>query len=149
MIIPLLAVPVAAFLWAKLEVEIEGKDGWAKNLPTWRVENHFLLKVFLGGRPLTGFHVWAFSFVGFVFHMPLLWIGRWTWPLEVEIIASLLLFWVLEDFLWFMVNPHYGWRRYHARAIEWHPDWFWGLPVDHWGMLAISFLLLAWCHYKT
>jgi hypothetical protein len=147
-LLPLMGVPLAAFLWAKFEVEIEGKDGWAKRLPTWRLKKHFLLKVFLGGRPLTGFHLWAFTFVGFMFHFPLLWIRQWTWPLESYIIGSLLLFWVLEDFLWFMLNPFFGWRHYGKRRAEWHPRWFLGLPADHWGMLLLSFLLLAWSYAK-
>ena len=140
----LIAVPIAAFMWAKLEVEIEGKDGWAKNLPTWRINNHFLLDVFLGGRPLTGFHTWAFSFVFFAFHLPLLWMQTWSWPLEVQVIGSVMLFWVVEDFIWFIVNPHYGWKRYRQHDVTWHPKWFWLLPVDHWGMLVISLSLLVW-----
>ena len=43
----------SAFLWAKLEIQIEGKRGWAQDLPTWRVEKHYLLSLFYGGRPLT------------------------------------------------------------------------------------------------
>src|SRR5262245_66489805 len=110
MTLHVIAVVIAAFLWAKMEVEIEGKNGWAVNLPTWRVEKHILLDIFLGGRPLTGFHFWAFAFVFLMFHMPAFWIS-WSWVMEVQTLGSILLFWVLEDFLWFMVNPHYGWKR--------------------------------------
>jgi hypothetical protein len=148
MIYHLLVVSLGAFLWANLEVQIEGKSGWAENLPTWRIEKHFLLDIFMGGRPLTGFHVWAFSFVAFAFHIPLIWAAHWTWALEMEVIGYLIFFWVLEDFLWFMINPHYGWRRYRKQEIEWHPRWFWILPADHWGMLLMSFLLLAWSYQK-
>jgi hypothetical protein len=149
MIWHLLAVLAGAFIWANLEVQIEGPHGWAKNLPTWRIEKHFLLDIFMGGRALTGFHTWAFSFVAFAFHLPLVWLGRWTWPLECEVLGSLMLFWVVEDFLWFIINPHYGWRRYREQKITWHPRWFLGIPVDHWGMLLMSALFLAWSHYKS
>ena len=148
MIASLLAVVLAAFMWAKLEVEIEGKDGWAKNLPTWRLEKHVLLDIFLNGRALTGYHLWAFIFVCFMFHLPLVWMNRWTWPLESQILGCILLFWVLEDFFWFMVNPHYGWRRYRRQDIWWHRRWFCGLPADHWGLLLMSFLLLALSYSK-
>ena len=37
---------------AALEIEIEGPDGWAKRLPTWRRRC-----VLCGDRPLTGYHV--------------------------------------------------------------------------------------------
>jgi hypothetical protein len=148
MIYSLLAVPIAAFIWAKLEVEIEGKDGWAKNLPTWRIEKHILLDIFLNGRPLTGFHFWAFTFVLFIFHFPLFWVPRWTWAAESFVIGSILLFWVLEDFFWFMVNPYYGWKRYRSQEIRWHEHWFLGLPADHWGLLLISIALLSWSYTK-
>ncbi len=145
----LAAVVAGAFIWANLEVQIEGPHGWAKNLPTWRVEKHVLLDVFMGGRPLTGFHTWAFSFVAFAFHLPLLWLGRWTWALECEVLGSLMLFWVVEDFFWFIINPHFGWRRYRKQEVTWHPRWFLGIPADHWGMIALSVLFLAWSHYKS
>ena len=41
----LLFVFVAALIFAKLEIEIEGPHGWAEKLPTWRIEHHFLLVV--------------------------------------------------------------------------------------------------------
>jgi hypothetical protein len=145
----LLAVLVGAFLWAKLEIEIEGKYGWAANLPTWRIKKHVLLDIFMGGRDLTGFHTWAFSFVAFAFHLPLIWAGHWTGPLECEVLGCLMLFWVLEDFFWFMFNPHYGWALYRKQQIAWHRRWFWVLPLDHWGMIAIGFFLLSWAHYKS
>ena len=66
----LLFVVIAAALFAKIEIEIEGPHGWAEKLPTWRIENHFLLDWLFGGRSLTGYHVWAFAFVLFVFHLP-------------------------------------------------------------------------------
>jgi hypothetical protein len=149
MIFHLAVVLFGAYMWAKLEVEIEGKDGWAKSLPTWRIEKHFLLDVFMGGRPLTGYHLWAFSFVAFAFHLPFLWMRMWSIPLECEILGSLMLFWVIEDFLWFMVNPHYGWQQYRRQNILWHRRWFWILPADHWGMIITSVALLAWSHYKS
>lgn len=149
MIEHLAVVLFGAFLWAKLEVEIEGKNGWAKNLPTWRIEGHFLLDLFMGGRPLTGYHAWAFSFVAFAFHLPLLWMKTWSVPLECEVLGSLMLFWVVEDFVWFMINPHFGWQKYRRQDIVWHRRWFWILPADHWGMIVMGVALLAWSHYKS
>ena len=59
-----------------------------------------------------------------------------------------MLFWVLEDFFWFIINPHYGWKRYRQQEIAWHPKWFWILPADHWVMILLGFVLLSWAHYK-
>lgn len=66
-----LYVLVLAFLFANVEIQIEGRGGWAANLPTWRIEHHWLLDLFLGGRAMTGYHAWVFSFVFLVFHFPM------------------------------------------------------------------------------
>jgi hypothetical protein len=139
----LLFVFIAAFVWAKLEIEIEGKDGWAANLPTWRIENHVLLDLFLGGRPLTGYHAWAFTFAGLVFHFPFFWNGSWTWRAECHALGYCLLFWIIEDFLWFVLNPHFGWSKYKEGSIWWHKRWFLKLPLDYW-VLTLMGALLIW-----
>jgi hypothetical protein len=105
------AVLALAYLFARVEVEIEGEAGWAANLPTWRIEEHLLLDIFWGGRALTGYHLWMFSFIGLVFHFPLFFMGQWSWQLEATIMASIMLFWIVEDYLWFVINPAFGWRR--------------------------------------
>lgn len=136
-------VPLAAFCWAKMEIEIEGEHGWAAKLPTWRIEKHVLLDIFLGGRPLTGYHVWAFAFVFLVFHLPFFWIGTWSWRAECHVIGAELVFWVIEDFIWFVLNPYYGWSRFRRKEIWWHKRWFMGMPVDYWAMCAMGYLLLV------
>ena len=138
-------VLAAAFLFAKLEIEIEGEHGWAAKLPTWRVEKHFLLDLFFGGRPLTGYHVWAFLFVFFFFHMPFFWSpGSWTARGELHSVGAYTLFWIVEDALWFVMNPHYGWKKFTKGHIWWHKRWLMGLPVDYWvlGSLAAALLVL-------
>ena len=142
MIRQLIVVLLAAFMWAKMEVEIEGKDGWAKNLPTWKLDNR-ILNWFMNGRPLTGYHFWAFSFVFFIFHLPLLWTGTWKWQMECRIMGCVTLFWVVEDFIWFVVNPYYGLKRHKEGEIWWHKSWLWGYPSDHWGMLIMGVILLS------
>jgi hypothetical protein len=136
------AVLVLAYLFARVEVEIEGEAGWAANLPTWRIEEHPLLDLFMGGRALTGYHLWMFAFIGLVFHFPLFFIGRWSPELEARVLASIMLFWIVEDYLWFIVNPAFGWRRFKQEHVPWHKHWAFGAPVDYWVFGAISMLLL-------
>ena len=50
----LVGIVVLAYVFAKVEVHIEGTNGWASKLPTWRIERHWLLDLFFGGRPMTG-----------------------------------------------------------------------------------------------
>ena len=134
----LLFLVLAALLWAKLEIEVEGKDGWAASLPTWRIEKHVLLDWLWGGRPLTGYHVWAFLFVLFLFHLPFLWIGRWTLGLELKLLGGYTLFWVVEDLLWFVLNPHYGWRKFRSEHVWWHKRWVLGFPLDYWILVPLG-----------
>lgn len=139
-------VVVLAYFFAKAEIHIEGDAGWAANLPTWRIEQHWLLDLFWGGRAMTGYHAWVFSFIALFFHFPQCFNAQWSWPLEARVLASIMLFWVLEDFLWFIINPAFGWRRFHPAHATWHKRWAGGAPVDYWFFLVFS-ALLFWYGY--
>lgn len=131
-------VVVLAFFFAKVEIQIEGDAGWAANLPTWRVEEHWLLKLFWGGRAMTGYHAWVMSFIVLVFHLPVILMWQWSWQLEARIMASLMVFWIIEDFLWFVLNPAFGWKRFDSKFVPWHKHWVCGAPVDYWVFIVIS-----------
>ena len=137
------AVLVLAYMFARVEIEIEGEAGWAANLPTWRIEQHPLL-IFLGGRALTGYHLWMFSFIALVFHFPLFFMGQWSWRLEATVAACVMLFWIVEDYLWFVINPAFGWRRFKKAHVSWHKHWALGAPVDYWVFGAISIVLFRY-----
>lgn len=139
----LLFVVIAAALFAKLEIEIEGPHGWAEKLPTWRVEHHFLLDWLFGSRPLTGYHVWTFVFVLFLFHLPFFWTGAWAPRAELNIVGGYLLFWLVEDMLWFVLNPHFGWKKFTKDNVWWHKRWLLGVPIDYWVAGALAIVLLT------
>ena len=139
-------VALLAFCFAQVEIQIEGAAGWAANLPTWRVEKHWLLDIFWGGRPMTGYHAWIFPFVALVFHLPVFLRGRWSWRIEARIVAMIMLFWLIEDALWFALNPAYGWSRFSPRHIPWHKHWWGPLPVDYWVSSAVGLVLLVWSY---
>lgn len=133
-----------AFFFAKVEVHIEGPHGWATSLPTWRIEQHVLLDLFWGGRAMTGYHAWVFSCIALFFHLPLVFSGQWDWHGEARILASLMLFWVAEDFLWFVINPAAGFRNFHRQFATWHKTWWWVAPADYWVFLLLSAWLYRW-----
>lgn len=140
----LAALLLLAYCFAMLEIQIEGSDGgWAANLPTWRIEKHWLLDVFFGGRPLTGYHAWALSFMLLMFHFPLLLVWQCSWALEARIMGSFMAFWIVEDFLWFLLNPGWGWKRFTKAEVRWHKHWLLGFPTDYWTFAAVSAILLA------
>jgi hypothetical protein len=59
-----------ATVLALLEVQVEGKFGWAEKLPCWRPKNPeaFAPRTYsriMGDRPLTGYHIVFFSLIKF------------------------------------------------------------------------------------
>jgi hypothetical protein len=146
-VIPLLPwLVLIAFVFAKVEVQIEGPHGWAARLPTWRIEKHPLLDLFWGGRPLTGYHVWVFLFMALAFHAPLVLGLEFTPAREARILGALAVFWVLEDFLWFAINPAYGLRRFRKGQVAWHRHWLGPVPVDYVTFLLVGLGLLYYSH---
>jgi hypothetical protein len=147
MVLLLLWIVLLGFVFAKVEIQIEGKDGWAASLPTWRVEKHRLLDIFWGGRPMTGYHAWMFLFMALAFHLPLFLNGGIDLATETRIIGSLALFWIVEDFLWFVLNPAYGLRRFRPEAIAWHKRWIGPVPTDYVAFVCVG-LALVWFSYQ-
>lgn len=134
---------LTAFLFAKVEIEIEGGAGWAANLPTWRIQNR-LTELFYGGRPLTGYHLYVQLFVLVLVHLPFAVGLPPSWRAEALIASFMILFWILEDFLWFVVNPAFGIRKFTAEAIWWHRKAWWLIaPREYFlmGGLAVGLYL--------
>ena len=125
-------VCLVGLFFAMVEIQIEGGRGWAEGLPTWRIEQHWLLDIFWGGRPLTGYHAWVFSFMALVFHLHFFMRGSFTVKLEARTLGAIMIFWIVEDFLWFILNPTFGWSRLTPGQVPWHRSWLLGLPTDYW-----------------
>ncbi|MDE2427329.1 MAG: hypothetical protein KGM99_01280 [Burkholderiales bacterium] len=139
-------VALLALFFAQVEIQIEGASGWGGNLPTWRIEKHWLLDIFWGGRAMTGYHAWVFPFIALFFHFPFFLSQRWTLKMECRIIACIIAFWIIEDFMWFVMNPAYGLARFTPQNVPWHIHWLWVAPVDYWiGIIAGSVLMRYSC----
>ncbi len=135
---------VLAFLFAKVEIEIEGGDGWAAKLPTWRIQNR-LTELFYGGRPLTGYHLWVQLFVLVFCHVPYAYGVPRTLRNEALVVSFMILFWIVEDFLWFVVNPRFGIRKFKAREIWWHEKAWWLIaPREYFLMGGLAVFLYFW-----
>jgi hypothetical protein len=102
-------------------------------LPTWRICNRWT-KIFYGCRPLTGYHFWLQLFVFLIAHLTFaLGLSRWSWAMELRVIGFVIIFFLIEDFLWFVLNPAFGIRRFRREHIWWHaPTWWWIMPRDYW-----------------
>ena len=133
-----------SIVFALLEIEIEGDNGWAARLPTWRYQSRWTRRL-LGARPITGYHLYFQLLVLLLTHLPyMLGIVRPGLAVELRIIAFVLLFWVIEDFLWIVLNPAYGLRRFRRDTIWWHAESWWGfMPRDYWIFTPIAAVLYA------
>lgn len=139
---------ITAIFLSLLEVQIEGKHGWAKKLPTWKFKLDLLesLPGFRG--PITGYHIYLFTMILFIVHVPFLFM-KWDIRTEIIILSAYTLVVALEDFLWFVFNPHYGMRKFREKNIPWHEDWVGVVPLQYiyvtmlWGLLfVLGFFLI-------
>ncbi len=131
-----LFVFVLSVVTALLEIQIEGGNGWAKKLPTWRLTRLYFQRLF-NRVELTGYHVYLGIFILLMFHFPLLLTG-WSWMLEWTILSCYFAYNILWDFLWFVLNPSYGWCRYSKMHIWWFRRWLGPFPDDYYITLIFS-----------
>ena len=143
----LLWVAVLGAVFANVEIQIEGGAGWAANLPTWRLDNSWV-NLFWGGKTIAGYHVWVFAFMALTFHLALFVAGTFTWRLEARIIGAVMVFWIVEDFLWFIFNSAFGISKFSPEFISWHKHWLLGVPVDYIISLSAGVGLIVWS-YRT
>ena len=123
---------------ALLEIEIEGADGWAKNLPTKKIKVWWYQKV---GKEITGYHLVLQIFLLLFMHLPMVLENRFSWELEILIISQYLFFMIYWDYLWFVLNPYFQLKNFKPGGVPWHTAWILGLPLEYWlGIIAGLFL---------
>jgi hypothetical protein len=92
---------------AGIEIEIEGGYGWAERLPTWyrkRARAYRIFGAFMGGRPLTGYHVFAFTIPMLLLHLPFVAGVDWTLAGELGAVATYFVVAVVWDHLWMLAG---------------------------------------------
>lgn len=123
---------------ALLEIEIEGIDGWAKNLPTKKLKFWWTQK---SGKEITGYHLILTIFLLLFMHLPLILEKRFSLELEVLILTQYLIFIIYWDYLWFILNPQFRLKNFKMGGVPWHQSWFMGLPTEYWlALLGAIFL---------
>jgi hypothetical protein len=130
---------------AGIEIEIEGGYGWAERLPTWWLRRGRVGRVygvFMGQRPLTGYHVFAFTIPLLVLHLPYVMGVDWTLAGELRTLATYFALAVVWDYLWFVLNPAYTVRRFRRGNVWWFEvPWIWRFPFDYYAGIAVSLAL--------
>ena len=128
---------ITSFLLALAEIQIEGKFGWAKKLPTWRK------KISIGKFKfeITGYHL--FFFGGLFAMLQFRFVFQpFTIKDELLTISAYLFMVIVEDFLWFLLNPNYGLRKYNKKFVYWYQTWFLGFPIIYFFFIPLAILLL-------
>ena len=135
-----------ALAMALVEIEIEGAHGWAEKLPTWKRTRGFAARLWgaaLNGKPLTGYHAFMLPLPLFAFHLAFFEGQPWSWPAEARALGSYFVWNVEWDFLWFLFNPAFGWRRFRRGEIWWHGRWLGRCPLDYLQAVGVSLLVAA------
>lgn len=130
-----------ALVFALLEIQIEGKDGWAKKLPTWRFYQSWFQYLPGANKPLTGYHFYLWIFIFLFLHTPYLFVP-FSIKTELLLLSGYLYILRLEDFLWFVLNPHYGLKKFKKGSVPWHTDWWGPLPAQYYYSIVAWVLLL-------
>ena len=133
---------VLAIVFALWEIQIEGKNGWASALPTWRKEKGWIVKL-LGGRPLTGYHICMVSFLILMLHF-IFCFTPWNWGKELLIIGFFFGFLLVEDFCWFVFNPAFRLKGFTKDNPDlwWHKTWWGPVPDFYWWYATIACALM-------
>ena len=141
----LLVVAVAVTM-ALFEVQVEGSQGWASALPTWRYNFSLPMMGMWGGseKPITGYHLYLWLFSLLLTHSVFL-MTKWSLKKELWALSFYVLFTTLEGALWFVFNPAFGWQSFRYGAIGWYQElWLWGLPAEYWVRIGAGVGLYLW-----
>jgi hypothetical protein len=138
----LVAMSIAIF-----EIELEGKYGWAEKSATWsrKFMPPKVLRLFSGARVLTGYHIFLNIFLLLFMHSPFFFGVEFTVIAELNLLAIYLIWTIFWDFLWFILNPFYGWAKFSPKAVWWFGEEPWlmnKLPVKYFIQIGISLSLV-------
>jgi hypothetical protein len=118
-----------AVLYSILEIEIEGKDGgWAKNLPTANS----------GIGIFTYYHIYMNIIIILIITYSTYLISN-----NIYLILYFIIIWfVIEDFCWFILNPYFTLNKYTKENIWWHSKQIWFFNIPSHNLLALLTILL-------
>ena len=144
---------LVAVIFAAIEIEIEGKHGWAEKTSTWFRTKGFAAKLygfFMGGKPLTGYHLFMFFLPLLMFHAHFVMGVPWSLEAELMVFALYFVWMPTWDFLWFVLNPYYGVKKFKKQTVWWHvkSHWLFNItPFDYffgWGLSVVLAGVAAW-----
>ena len=132
---------ILCHILARVEIHIEGANGWAAGLPTWRWGPRWWLSL-TNGKELTGYHLWLTLFLIGMFHLPLVFTG-FSRALLAKCASSYMMVTTAWDLQWFVWNPAWGFGALRSREVPWFRRKVLGLPLDYFVAYAVSGALTA------
>jgi hypothetical protein len=147
---------VPCMLIARQEADIEGFFGWSALSFTKRYStNHLLSKVY---RATSGQDKWADSYhfvansiwlllfsAGAVIFPVCSMVGnvssKFIWAFLIISANSFIMLLALEDYLWFIVNPYYGRKRYNKSYVPWIQKYAGHVESTYLASFALTFVI--------
>jgi len=110
-----LLIQLIMVFFAYSEAVLEGEEGWAKDRKCWRfkISRH---------HDYTSYHIITY-FVVFplaIIILPQLLAG-FSWSLAWLLFGSYLIGTILEDFMWFVLNPARPFSKWNPIDVPWYP----------------------------
>jgi hypothetical protein len=130
---------ITSILFALLEIQIEGESGWAAKLPTWKIKNPF--PGLFNWPVITGYHIYLNLFIFCMLHLPFFVGLNFNLKNELLILEVFLSIIIEEDFLWFVLNPKWGIKKFFTLEIPWHAKKILYLPRNYWVAFLIYIIL--------
>lgn len=98
------------------ESYVEGYNAWATGKLGWKVRITFMKK-----EPITAYHLFLYLItIPMFLALPLLIFG-FNWHIFWLLLGNFFLGLVVEDFLWFVVNPVWGGlKNFNSKKVNWH-----------------------------
>lgn len=128
-------------LYALMEIEIEGSNGWCKKLPTFTIKSGPF-------KSFTFYHIIMTAIVFLTNIYPLYLLQNndeiFSYDFLLVNIYNLTLWFGVEDFLWFVLNPYYTLNRYKRDQIPWHSWEPWPLGIASHNYFSIALMLFCY-----
>jgi len=128
-------------IYALIEIEIEGTNGWMEGLPTPGV-----LK--FGTKNMTLYHIYMLILiiVSVIFQNNM----TFSFNSFLYSLTNVLFILFLEDILWFIFNPHFTIKKYSKKDIWWHSKqpWYFGMPLHNY-IISLIVLIISYYFYIT
>lgn len=102
------AAMIATALW---ESRIEGRHIGAAQQVGWKTN--------ILGTNFTEYHFWLFI-VAYPIMLSVPLVIDFSWKLFAVLSSSYLVGLVLEDFMWFALNPYFSLRKFNSKEVKWY-----------------------------